>query len=409
MGDLVMASYSRYAGHRCAKALAIGAIIASGLIGVAQAQVISCANPVGIPALPPQFNNWGPAAVCSVAGSAASLNSVITSANTIFLTQTSAFVGSPTDRAANTTGGGLWVRGVGGQTNFNSTGTVSASGLGLPFSGLTVDAASRSDFGGVQAGADLGRFNLGASGWNVHAGVTGGYLRADNRDKGGAGSSRFDIPFIGLYANLVHASGFFADLQVRGDFYDMRTSNPLVGANNEKFTARGVSLTGSAGFHYAVNPQFFIEPSAGFVWSNVSASGLQIPGGGPFGVPSGLASFDDVKGLLGRAGVRVGTNVSVLGYAVQPFAVASVWHEFEDNNTSHFVCTGCGFSIDLSTTRVGTYGQFGVGFSAALPNTGWLGYARADYRTGQHIEGWGLNAGLRYQWDQGPTVVAVKY
>ena len=33
-----------------------------------------------------------------------------------------------------------------------------------------------------------------------------------------------------------------------------------------------------------------------------------------------------------------------------------------------------------------------------LGNSGWLSYVRGDYRIGENIEGWGMNAGLRYQF-----------
>ena len=51
----------------------------------------------------------------------------------------------------------------------------------------------------------------------------------------------------------------------------------------------------------------------------------------------------------------------------------------------------------MSTSRVGTYEQFGLGSTFQLVNTGWLGYGRVDYRTGDNIQGISVNAGLRYQ------------
>jgi opacity protein-like surface antigen len=47
---------------------------------------------------------------------------------------------------------------------------------------------------------------------------------------------------------------------------------------------------------------------------------------------------------------------------------------------------------------IGTYGQFALGTAAILGNTGWLGYGRVDYRIGDNIESWSVNAGLRYQF-----------
>jgi outer membrane immunogenic protein len=60
--------------------------------------------------------------------------------------------------------------------------------------------------------------------------------------------------------------------------------------------------------------------------------------------------------------------------------------------------------MNLSSTRIGTFGQYSLGFAASVLNTGWLGYARVDYRNGENIEGLGVNAGLRYQFAPTPPV-----
>jgi len=57
-----------------------------------------------------------------------------------------------------------------------------------------------------------------------------------------------------------------------------------------------------------------------------------------------------------------------------------------------------GLLLTTSTSRVGTYGQFALGTAAAIINTGWLGYARVDYKVGEDIDGWSVNAGVRYQF-----------
>jgi hypothetical protein len=48
------------------------------------------------------------------------------------------------------------------------------------------------------------------------------------------------------------------------------------------------------------------------------------------------------------------------------------------------------------TTRIGTYGQIGIGATAAFGN--WLGYGRFDYKTGENVEGLNFSAGVRYTW-----------
>jgi len=52
----------------------------------------------------------------------------------------------------------------------------------------------------------------------------------------------------------------------------------------------------------------------------------------------------------------------------------------------------------LTSSRVGTYGQFALGVAGQLLGTGWLGYVRGDYRIGDNIEGWSVNGGVRYQF-----------
>jgi len=54
--------------------------------------------------------------------------------------------------------------------------------------------------------------------------------------------------------------------------------------------------------------------------------------------------------------------------------------------------------VSTSTSRMGTFAQYGVGTALVCGSSGWLGYGRFDYRTGENIEGYSVNAGLRYNW-----------
>jgi hypothetical protein len=53
-------------------------------------------------------------------------------------------------------------------------------------------------------------------------------------------------------------------------------------------------------------------------------------------------------------------------------------------------------SSTVSTSSLGTYGQFGLGVAMQTIDIGWVGYLRTDYRTGENVEGWSVNGGLRY-------------
>jgi len=54
--------------------------------------------------------------------------------------------------------------------------------------------------------------------------------------------------------------------------------------------------------------------------------------------------------------------------------------------------------VPISVTRMGTFEQFGLGLTAQLRDSNWVGYVRGDYRTGENITGTTLNGGLRYRF-----------
>jgi Autotransporter beta-domain len=364
---------------------------------VADAACLVATGPTGFP-------TWGPAATCAGTSAGASLTTAITTLNTAFLTQTSAFIGAPNNPEVNQLGGGVWIRGVGGQNTVDSVAIGVANGASI-----VADSRSRIDFGGVQAGIDLGRFNLGASGSDLYIGLTGGFITARDSELDGPGQYNFTVPFVGIYAALT-AGGFFIDAQVRGDFYTVDTTNALVGLSGQSFSGDQITFTSSAGYKFNFG-SFFVEPSVGVIWSSLDMNNLGVPGVPGSNVPAGTYAFGTIDSLLGRVGIRVGTSVQSGNIVYQPFATASVWNEFDGDVLSTFTvvlptCPGTLFgtgaracpTLGIDTSRIGTYGQFGLGLAAQLLNTGWLGYVRADYRTGDNIQGWDLTGGLRYQF-----------
>ena len=359
-------------------------------------------------------------------GSAASVNSlvsVLNTANTAFLTQTNAFIGSPPDAAPNQQGGGIWARGIGGRVDTESTGTVSFApnaALGIPpGTAITCETKTRTDFGGYQAGMDISRLNVGGA--NLHFGATVGYVGASAKDispppPGPSFTGDFQIPFAGFYVALTQG-GFFIDAQLRADFYEMNLNDPVNGIFGQNLNARGTSFSSNIGYNLPLGA-WFIEPSAGIIWSRVDVDPLNVSGtlilaNSPGVTPPSLIDIGRVESVLGRASIRVGTNFTTGNFALQPFATASVFHEFGADVTTvastNFASLGLGVVPDitatLSSTRVGTYGQFALGIAGQLLNTGWLGYVRGDYRIGDNIEGFSVNGGLRYQFT--PEQIAV--
>jgi opacity protein-like surface antigen len=348
---------------------------------------------------------------------ASSISSSIGNVNTAFLTQQgSAFVANPGGAAPDTQGGGVWARGVGGEVDIKSTSsaTVNFSVPVLsPFFDSTVTGNCRSKehqtFAGAQVGADIARLNW--EGWNVNIGTTAGYLGSRSKERlstpGIPGPSRtdFEVPFAGTYI-VITRGGFFADLTVRAEFYNIEFDNPGLNFFNQPFTAHGVSVLGSAGYQFQLQNNWFIEPSAGFIWSRTKIDPFTAIGPQNLELSSTIA-VKDIDSQLGRASIRVGTSFQAGNVALQPFVTASVFHEFADDVQSTVqTCDGCAFlgpfgaSLNalVTTSRVGTYGQFSAGVAGQVLNTGWVGFVRGDYRTGDNIDGWTANAGVRYNF-----------
>jgi opacity protein-like surface antigen len=213
---------------------------------------------------------------------------------------------------------------------------------------------------------------------------------------------------------------FFFDALFRYDNYDLNLNSPGNNLFGQKLDAHGVSLSASAGYNYTVpNSNWFVEPSAGLIWSRTTVDPLNVnsafSGPGVQGA-SGTVHINDLDSLIGRLGLRFGTTVESGNIVYQPFAAVSVWHDFGPEITANFQsCTNCftaptitlvpiNATASLSSTNVGTFGQYSVGISGQIANTGWLGFVRLDYRNGDKLESLSGTGGIRYQFT--PEVVA---
>ena len=217
------------------------------------------------------------------------------------------------------------------------------------------------------------------------------------------------MPFWGTY--FVATKGrFFADLMVRQEFYNINLNNPAFAFSNQPIGAHGWSISASTGYNFDLGQDWFIEPSAGFIYSKTSVDSFTAPGVAGANVTgiTGIVQTNDVTSQIGRASVRVGKAIATPTVIWQPFASASVFHEFagdvRSNYTSLNAALGGGlgapftFNQTTTTSRVGTYGQYSLGLAGQIVNTGWLGFVRVDYRNGDNIDGWTGNAGIRYQF-----------
>jgi opacity protein-like surface antigen len=408
------------------KALVLGArtntaILGAGAVALtlfsgsgAQAQC----TPVGLNTTPlgPVVTQAAGMAVANVSASVAALVSSINSLNTVFLTQSSAFIGSPANPQPDQQGGGVWARGVGGHLTYDTTATAGNISFGGPVSGtITCDTRTIEDFAGVQLGTDVATLNV--NGWNLHGGLTVGYLGSNTKDATPdlnpptSFRDNLQIPFVGIYGAASYG-GLLVDGQVRGDFFQNEVSDDNHGLAGQHFDARGISVSGDVAYNQRLGNGWFVEPSAGIIWSRTHVDSLNVPGTGVLGMPIGpgfvppwVLTVNDIESALGRLSARVGTTVTLGNVVWQPFVSASVFHEFEGGATSSLTSNFSAISTPLptlsstvSTSSLGTYGQFGLGIAMQTIDTRWVSYLRTDYRTGENVEGWSVNGGLRYQF-----------
>src|SRR5262245_39216324 len=334
-------------------------------------------------------------AIAGATAIAATINAV----NTAFLTHSTAFVSAPASPPPDSQGGGVWIRGVGGESttkNSETIGVAVSPASVLPPGDPTntnCNSSFKQTFAGVQFGTDISRLNIG--GWNIHLGATAGYLGTTGDIKegatptGGPFNTQAQAPFVGTYVAATYG-GFFIDALLRYNFYETSLDSPSVNLFHQKIDAHGISIGGSAGYHWVVpNSNWFIEPSAGIVWSRVKVDPLQLVGApvpqGPLqgNALAGSAQINDITNTVGRAGVRVGTQFDYGNMILQPFASVNVYHDFNGDWSANYAsCPGCfppvlnlgTLTASINGSSVGTYGIYSLGVAGQIKNTGWLGY-----------------------------------
>jgi hypothetical protein len=320
----------------------------------------------------------------------ASIMAALAAIDTSFHQSTAPFVASPQSQDPDKWTGGVWSRATSGQTTTKSTAFES-------FGGTSADLRVKTNFDAYEVGVDTGILNFGNSGWNGHFGIMGGAVNATaNELLSGSGTSvKFDIPFAGVYGVMTHGP-FFMDIEARHDWVDTHVTNVPANLNNTELKGHGDSLSGSAGYHFDLVNNWFVEPAAGFGLTQTQFDTLATNlGQTSQGIAAGTISFDSVFSMLVHGGARVGTSFVVADKLVlQPFGTLSAWRELGGQSSATF--TNGPVSDPLTLSRVGTFYQAGIGLSAQLLNTGFIGFARGDFRWGDNLNGSAVVGGLRY-------------
>ena len=151
---------------------------------------------------------------------------------------------------------------------------------------VNCNATVQSDYFGMQVGADLAKFNV--NGWDFHVGATAGAVQSSESlvgglplslgFPGGSATASVQAPFLGAYFTASR-NGFYIDGLIRGDFYSATFNSPVAGIFNQSANAQGFSISASTGYNYTIpNSTWFVEPSAGVIYSRVSVDPFNTAG-----------------------------------------------------------------------------------------------------------------------------------
>ena len=84
---------------------------------------------------------------------------------------------------------------------------------------------------------------------------------------------------------------------VRQEFYNINLNNPAFAFTNQPVGAHGYSISGSMGYNFDLGQGWFIEPSAGFIYSKTTVDSFTAPGVAGPNSPASPASFRPTTSL----------------------------------------------------------------------------------------------------------------
>ena len=280
-----------------------GAALALGMLGSSGAWA-QCTDNFNFRATNvPSPGQFAPVSVLAPLGTGSSLSafiSTINSVNTAFLTNTTAFVSAPGKPQPDQQGGGVWGRVIGGSvdTKTTSTGSIDVSALGQPpdTGKQTCHTTVRQDYVGLSIRPRHLDPERRRHGSQLALGRDRRLLRGPHQGQ----DTRRDLHEPELCRALLHSrrapsapkrksptsasippspratSSWMASCAF--DYYTNSLSDSANGLFGQRLDARGVSLTGNVGYNIPLHSGWFVEPSAGLVWSRVEIDPLNVPG-----------------------------------------------------------------------------------------------------------------------------------
>jgi hypothetical protein len=277
-------------------------------------------------------------------------------------------------------GGRVWGQIYGSSVTRSAAQTVSAFGQSR-----TVGLTYNQDAYGAQLGMDIGSRDMGSG--NFVFGVTGGYLNSDLTFARSADRVNYSVANLGAYASYVSGS-LFANVLGKYDYIWANSKSPLAGYA-DKFHGMSYGAQGEVGFRLG-GDRFYAEPVATIAYVRTDLKDIHALGQ--------TIDFDNLDGLRGKAGLRVGSKMDMGGGSVAViYAQGNYVHEFKGKDGIDFISGGQ--SLAYNNQRIGDYGEGKIGFNVTTA-AGVTGFVEGfgDYAKHGDYKGGGGRAGIRVKF-----------
>ena len=261
-------------------------------------------------------------------------------------------------------GTSFWAQLYGGQDETGGTRAIDLFGTSRD-----IDLGVETDRRGAQVGIDL------SFGGSLAAGLAAGYQHADSDLESGTRIAA-EGHNIGAYLLYGGATGFYAELLAKADYFDVRLGNGASFAA-ARSDGRSYGAEGEIGYRMGMSA-LQVDFGAGLAYVRTDIDAIETTGF--------RFDFDRAESLRGRLGIRVaGTG------AFAPYADVKLLHEFRgDNETA--VESG-GFTLDLADQGRGTWFRGELGLTGSPAASG--GFVSAWAQAGD-VKGYGLRLGFRW-------------
>ncbi len=263
-------------------------------------------------------------------------------------------------------GRGIWGQSYGEANLRKSSQTTSAFGVGR-----AIGTSYKQDSFGGQIGTDIGQ---GGPSGAITFGVTGGYINSELGFRSSSDRARYNVVNAGAYVSFV-AGGVFANALAKYDYAWVWTRGGE-GAYADKFHGQSYGAQGELGVRLG-SDSFYAEPVVTGAYVRTNLGSIHALGS--------TLNFDNLDGLRGKAGLRLGSSRALArGGKLVLYVGGNVVHEFKGRDGLTF-SSGAN-SVGFRNDRIPTYGEGKAGFNVVAGGvTGFIegiGNYSHDYKGG---------------------------